>query len=375
MDGFALWSATLRADDRAFSEIFDTHQVRVVRHAAHLIAERCDAEDVAAVAFLELWRLRRQVRIVDGSVLPWLLVTTTNIARNTTRSFRRYNRLLRSLPRDHGVSTDPADAIESQLSSQKASLLEHAMESMGRTDSTLLILTAIEGLSAAEAARAIVSVVAVIAALALGGTAAATAGYIVLPGSPSAVALGKTIVGEHHGTATVDLGAPPTGATNIAVEFWCLTTGTFTLGDGSEVTCSAADIGSRSGATLPLAEGQHSTTVRTSVNASWRLSAAYVNSTTTPWAINGDGKSFGVANDHGTPDLIAVATTDGKCGYAFAKQIADADGSAAAAAFTSPQKALDWQKEMAGKRIIVPVYLSDGKTRIGDFVVSYPPNN
>ena len=223
--------------------------------------------------------------------------------------------------------------------------------------------------------RAIVSLAAVIAALALGGTAAATAGYIVLPGSPNAVPLGKAIVAEHHGTATVDLGVVPAGATDIAVEFWCLSAGTFMLGDGSKVICGLSDIGSRSGATLPLADGQHSTTVRTSDNALWRLSAAYVNSTTTPWAINGAGKTFGVANEHGTPDLISVATTDGKYGYAFAKQIADADGSTAATGFTSPQQALDWQKNMAGKTIIVPVYLSDGKTRIGDFIVSYPPTN
>jgi RNA polymerase sigma factor (sigma-70 family) len=155
MDELQLWSAALKGDDRAFSKIFDKHQVRVVRHAAHFFDERCDAEDVAAVAFLELWRLRRRVRIVNGSVLPWLLATTTNVARNTIRSFRRYNHLLHSLPRDSNAMTDPAEAIENQLSSQQARLLEHAMRSISRTDSTLLILTAIEGLSTADAARAI----------------------------------------------------------------------------------------------------------------------------------------------------------------------------------------------------------------------------
>lgn len=221
--------------------------------------------------------------------------------------------------------------------------------------------------------RVIVSAVAVFATITLGGTAAAaTAGYLVLPGFPVAAQLGKSVVEEHQGTATVDLGAAPTGATNIALEFWCLTPGTFTLGDGSGVICNESDVGSPSSATLPLTDGQHSTTVRTSANASWKLSATYVNSTTTPWAINKQGETYGVSNEHGTPDLVAVATTDGKYGYAFAQQIADADGTTAAAGFKSPQDALDWQKRMAGKSIVVPVYLADGKTRIGDFVVNYP---
>lgn len=155
MDEFQLWSASLRGDDRAFSEIFDAHQARVVRHASRLVEGQSDAEDVAAAAFLELWRLRRRVRIVNGSVLPWLLATTTNIARNTTRSLRRYDRLLHSIPRALEESTDPAELVSTQFDEQQTRLLEHAMRSMSRADSTLLILTAVEGLTTADAARAI----------------------------------------------------------------------------------------------------------------------------------------------------------------------------------------------------------------------------
>jgi hypothetical protein len=186
------------------------------------------------------------------------------------------------------------------------------------------------------------------------------------------VPLGEAIVEEHRGTATVELGTAPNGATNIAVEFWCLSAGEFTLGDGSMITCDASDNESLASATLPLAEGQHSTSVSTTPDALWRLSAAYVNSTTTPWAINANGQTYGVANEHGTPDLVAVLATDGQLGYAFAAEIADADGTTAAEGFETPQEALDWQEAMAGKSIIVPVYLSDGTTRIGDFEIRFP---
>ena len=57
-----------------------------------------DAEDVAASAFLELFRRRDDVRVVNGSVLPWLLVTASNLARNSARARRRYQEFLARLP-------------------------------------------------------------------------------------------------------------------------------------------------------------------------------------------------------------------------------------------------------------------------------------
>lgn len=52
-----------------------------------------------ATAFLELWRRRDTVRVIEGPVLPWLLVTTTNAARNSGRESLRYRKLLSSLQR------------------------------------------------------------------------------------------------------------------------------------------------------------------------------------------------------------------------------------------------------------------------------------
>ena len=60
------------------------------RQAVRLLESWPDAEDVSASAFLELFRRRDDVRIVNGSVLPWLLVTTANLARNATRARRRW---------------------------------------------------------------------------------------------------------------------------------------------------------------------------------------------------------------------------------------------------------------------------------------------
>ena len=64
-----------------------------------------------SAAFLELWRRRDSVRLVEGSVLPWLLVTTTNLARNSKRSLFRYRRLLNSLPRTEDVSHVTGESV------------------------------------------------------------------------------------------------------------------------------------------------------------------------------------------------------------------------------------------------------------------------
>jgi RNA polymerase sigma factor (sigma-70 family) len=98
-DDEGLWSRSLHGEGEAFRLLYARHRDRIFRHAYRLSGNRHDAEDIMATAFLELWRRRAKVRIVEGSVLPWLLVTTTNAARNSGRAARRYRRLLDSLPR------------------------------------------------------------------------------------------------------------------------------------------------------------------------------------------------------------------------------------------------------------------------------------
>jgi DNA-directed RNA polymerase specialized sigma24 family protein len=62
----ALWRRSLEGDGEAFGALFDRHRDRVFGHACRLADTRQDAEDVVASAFLELWRRRAEVRLVDG---------------------------------------------------------------------------------------------------------------------------------------------------------------------------------------------------------------------------------------------------------------------------------------------------------------------
>lgn len=154
-DEQALWAAALAGDGEAFGQIFDRHRDRVFRHALRLVDQRADAEDVTAGAFLELWRRREDARVVSGTLLPWLLVTATNLARNVQRSTRRHRALLARLPRP-GPAADPAQAyLDSRAFDGLEPELAAALRELPELDQQLLALTALEGFSQEEAGLAL----------------------------------------------------------------------------------------------------------------------------------------------------------------------------------------------------------------------------
>jgi RNA polymerase sigma-70 factor (ECF subfamily) len=146
-----LWQRCATGDGEAFGLLFDRHRERVFRHACRLAASRQDAEDLVATAFLELWRLRDRVRMVDGSVLPWLLATTTNLGLNARRARRRYQRLLERLPRA-GSQPDAASVALEAHGLGIDGRLRAGLQSLQLRDAQLLVLVALEGYSVVEAA-------------------------------------------------------------------------------------------------------------------------------------------------------------------------------------------------------------------------------
>ncbi|PYI67927.1 hypothetical protein CVV68_08690 [Arthrobacter livingstonensis] len=148
----ALWERSLRGDGDAFGLVFDRHNARVFRHAYGFLRNRHDAEDATAAAFLELWRRRAKVRLVNGSVLPWLLTTTTNVARNHQRAARRYHSFLSALPREvespdaaeEAMARNPYEALEPELAA--------AVLALGSADRQLVALVVVAGCSIGDAA-------------------------------------------------------------------------------------------------------------------------------------------------------------------------------------------------------------------------------
>ena len=128
---------------------------RVYNHCFRRTADWSLAEDLTSVVFLEAWRRRKQVRMHEDSVLPWLLAVANNCLRNAERSRRRYKRLLAKLP----VPDDAADlALETSERLDDAESMRRILvvvHTLSREDQEVIALCDWSGLTYEEAATAL----------------------------------------------------------------------------------------------------------------------------------------------------------------------------------------------------------------------------
>lgn len=151
-DDDALWRQVVAGDGNAFTLIFDRHRDAVFRHAGRQFRLAHVAEDITAMVFYEAWRKRLFVRVVDGSVLPWLLVTTNYVARNQARHERRHRNLLAHLP-----PTEPADDIadtyaDDDATQRRAAEVRQALAKLRPLDRDVLTLCVLEEMTTRQAA-------------------------------------------------------------------------------------------------------------------------------------------------------------------------------------------------------------------------------
>lgn len=198
------------------------------------------------------------------------------------------------------------------------------------------------------------------------------------PGMTRVTFLSEPVSAQHTGTASVELGPRPGGATGVSTLLDCTDAGEFTWPDGAAMVCHSANPDATApthlaegGYVIDLAPGQDSIDIEASDGASWWITTAYVSTEVTPWAVNAKGETYGVDNENGTPDLIATEATNGKAGYTYDKDLRKATGPAP----TSPDDALARQEANKGNSVSIPVYESDGETVIGDVLVHNESNN
>lgn len=205
------------------------------------------------------------------------------------------------------------------------------------------------------------------AVIAAGGGAAAATGVFSIAGTTVTTQVAAAVTVTGSGTQTISLGTPPKGANAIALTFTCLTPGRFGFADGSSETCSQADFPhpAQASTALPIALGQDTTVITATQGERWRATVFYAATLRTPDKTNADGQTYGA--DGGAapggpvnePDLVAVNATNGQQGYVYATQLYGPTP-------TSPTQAVAENNQPAR---MIPVYESDGKTRIGEFKV------
>ncbi|WP_344959070.1 RNA polymerase sigma factor [Actinomadura miaoliensis] len=148
--------ARVRAGDpEAFRELFDEHARSVYNHAFRLMGDWSAAEDAVSLTFLEAWRLRDRVDPDGGSLRPWLLGITSNIARNLRRAARRHDGALARMPRGQAVP-DFADELTSRIDDRaRLARVRAALAALRAPEREVLALCVWAGLDYAEAAEAL----------------------------------------------------------------------------------------------------------------------------------------------------------------------------------------------------------------------------
>ncbi|MGH1525833.1 RNA polymerase sigma factor [Leifsonia sp. L25] len=146
------WARARSGDPAAFGAFFEAHRDRVLWHAMRSVGSFHDAEDIAALVFLEAWRKKDTVRIVDGSVLPWLLVTTNYVARNFSRARHRHRRAMQSVPAA-GHHDDFAPAVNDRIDAEpQRAAVRAAFARLSAREQDVVSLCVIQGMTNADAA-------------------------------------------------------------------------------------------------------------------------------------------------------------------------------------------------------------------------------
>lgn len=139
-----LVSRALHGDRGAFSALFRRHGRAVHAYAWGILRDDRDAEDATQEVFVLAWRKLAQLRIVDSSALPWLLVCCRNVARNQVRARRDALQLDETLL--------PGDRVR-QERIEELGWARAEIARLGGIDQRIVHLCLVEGFSYDEAAE------------------------------------------------------------------------------------------------------------------------------------------------------------------------------------------------------------------------------
>ena len=150
----SLLQASANGDPQAFSELYERHARTIYNYLFRRLADWSEAEDLTAVVFLEAFRRRSEVVVVEGKLLPWLYGVSTNVLRNRRRALWRHRRLVAQLASQPGTDGAPDVAARSEAAEQMRSVLERVAR-LPRRQQDVVALCVWSGLSYEEAAAAL----------------------------------------------------------------------------------------------------------------------------------------------------------------------------------------------------------------------------
>ena len=134
-------------DRDAFAELYDRHVRPVYWQAYSVVRSHEMAEDVTQEVFVTSWRRIRTITCVDGSLLPWLLVTAKYTAFNTAR--RESRRAHDALDAEPAATKGVDDEVEASMVRAE---IDKAVSALSPLDQQLYALCLEGGASYEQAA-------------------------------------------------------------------------------------------------------------------------------------------------------------------------------------------------------------------------------
>ncbi len=144
-------------DHAAFGALYDRHGQLIYRYCYRHAVDSAQAEDLLSSVFLEAWRCRERMTLVDGSARAWLLGIAKNVTRTGARAHRRHAQALqRYAAMTELVYPDHATVVDDQISAAAAArAIWVQIALLPRPEREVAELCLLEGLSTAQTAAAL----------------------------------------------------------------------------------------------------------------------------------------------------------------------------------------------------------------------------
>jgi RNA polymerase sigma-70 factor (ECF subfamily) len=133
-DDVELLARAQSGDRRAFAELYDRHVRPVYWQSYSMVRDAGEAEEVTQDVFVTTWRRIRAITLVDGSLLPWLLVTARYTALNANRRAARR----RNEPLDENAPDGADSSVEREIeAAQVRAEIDKAVAALAPNDRRL----------------------------------------------------------------------------------------------------------------------------------------------------------------------------------------------------------------------------------------------
>ena len=150
-----LWRRAREGEPECFGVLFDRHGEAVRAFCARRTGSLDAADDLVSIVFLEAWRRRGQIELIDGNALPWLYGIARRTIHHRWRTALRHRRALDRLP-PAPAAPDHADEVAGRLDDERhLARLRSAFQRLSAPDRDVLVLCVWQGLTYQEAAVAL----------------------------------------------------------------------------------------------------------------------------------------------------------------------------------------------------------------------------